>query len=119
MYGLALDWDRMVIYHGERLKAAHLIHEMGHLFACGDAVENSEEYDFFGWEWCLARMVGGEQEWRDDNEHYGINDFRDFGAVMRIEQDDYLYERLDRARELGIVVGETPIPIRLGRGGTI
>lgn len=53
-----------------------IIHEMAHVFASYYPPENSEEFEFLGWEMALASEIGiDSRTWRDGQENYwlGLN----------------------------------------------
>lgn len=111
---LAIEWDRMEMWFADP-DPGPIIHEMAHLFACQVPPEHADEFDFFGWEYALARKVRGVGEWMKSNREYGIAPDQEFGTMTKRQRKQVLDERLDYAQALGILDGLNPIPIRRGR----
>lgn len=52
-------------------KLPEVIHETGHVFASRVGPDDSNEYDFLGWEMAVARAIGlSLMQWRDGNRDY-------------------------------------------------
>jgi hypothetical protein len=93
---------------------AELVHEMGHTFACTKNPEDSDEFDFFGWEYAVIRYVGGSTAlWAHTNRFYSVeNGGRELGSLSEIEVYNLVQERVAHARTLGILNGYTPLAVR-------
>lgn len=100
---LGVDWRRRYII-GVDLYWPEVIHEMGHAFTTLDDPNSSDEFDFFGWEYQLAKFIGADVgEWCESNESYQIEQFGDFGGLNSKDRRMVLQERVRRAKELSIV----------------
>lgn len=121
MFFCVNHYTKRVYYNPEVLsypqEAAGVIHELGHVFACHDLPKDSEEFDFFGWEWALAREVDMLDEWLKSIDSYTLpasaGDFtEDFGTLSPEEQSDVIEERVQHAQRLGLVNDDKPVCIR-------
>ena len=82
----------------------HLLHEMGHIFACKyepNAVE-CDEFTFVGWEYKLAEEVGVVQEWLEFMQPFGVDPHYEFGMLPIDEQKVFLERRMARSHEYGL-----------------
>ena len=80
---VGLNWKKGIFYVLKSLnqdsdgsQASELIHEMGHLFACGidpKKGDGEDEIAFLGWEIALAKKLGVWREWDSQNKHYIID----------------------------------------------
>lgn len=77
----------------------NIIHEAGHLLVTGDVT--TQEWDFFGWEFCVAVETGTVDEWLLSSDDYCVGGEDDFGALTLDERSDILEERVQRALTLG------------------
>ncbi len=114
---LGLDHAAKKIYVIEDAELGGIIHEMGHVFACNTPPYKSDEYDFFGWEFMVAVKLDLVAEWLQNTSDYAVGgdsimDIDDFGAMDIDSQSDLIEERVQHARELGLIVGEEPVAIR-------
>lgn len=122
---MGVDYDKKEIYvEIDRLNRSHrawemlggVIHEMGHVFACDQRPESSEEYDFLGWEWLVARQTGLLEQWEHSMSNYSIGNDEfsaDFDCLSPDQASDLIEERVARARELGLITDdESPRAIR-------
>jgi hypothetical protein len=84
-----LNWTKKVVYV-DRLAATcgPTIHEMGHVFASPTHPEavDTHEFDFFGWEVCVANLVGAYQDWTASNGEYSVTN-TDIGQRQENWQD--------------------------------
>jgi hypothetical protein len=55
---LGINYEARKIYYVGTPHPCDIIHEMGHIFASKKPPEEAYEWDFFGWEYLLARKVG-------------------------------------------------------------
>ena len=94
---LGINWERRQVIYSGRVLWPGIIHEMGHVFVDRSYLSSwsAEEYDkdtefsWFGWEYLMARKVGGVmQDFYYHNNHYGVDwtspegdVFHDFEAV--------------------------------------
>ncbi len=126
-HNLGVDYDRKVIVAEKGFNLGGVIHEIAHVFAVNAetsrAALDSDEFDFFGWEFMLARKVDLVPEWVESNYNYSLpndpfeyngKDFggEDFGQLELEEQSDLIEERVDYARQIGIVMDDEPISVR-------
>jgi hypothetical protein len=103
-------------------RVAEVIHEMGHVFASKKKPDDSNEFDFFGWEMATARAIGLPWEhWRDGTRDYQLWDAprreekwpSEVGGLTESTYELLLQDRLARARELGLVdATDAPLCIR-------
>jgi len=112
-----IDWELRTLYISATTltqrphdRAAILIHEIGHLCACPEAPEFSDEYDFLGWEWQYAKLLGIEQKWRESVSRYGLGQGSDpdLHGTDLIPPDsslmnEILRERRTYARDTGLL----------------
>lgn len=118
---LAIDHERKrVLYRGQP-GLGGIPHEMGHVFASTKAPRDSEEWEFFGWEYLIAKRAGVAAEWFASSMTYqiprGTDGFRrkrlvDFGALPVREQRSVLAERIRFARRNGTIRRGNPVSIR-------
>lgn len=120
---LGMDWDKFEILicpldlPGKNpVNSGHLIHEMGHMFACIERPNKSIEFNFFGWEYALAKFIGCYKEWADSNRDYGIltnGRNKDFGELDAEEKMEVLEEEVEKCKERGLITPSGfPIAIR-------
>jgi hypothetical protein len=96
---------------------SHLVHEMAHTFASKHPPDKADDWEFFGWEYAVARYVGDVETWRRSNVDYQIEEHSpflsgSFGSMSRTKQDKYLTERLYHAKKIGIV-SKSNIPLSI------
>lgn len=114
----SVDYLRCKVYYDPDVfqyssETAGIIHEMGHVFACHDSPLQSEEFDFLGWEWVLAREVGLLSEWCASMRNYSLNSQGDdFGNISIDDQTELIESRVAHACELGLIVDDEPVCIR-------
>lgn len=116
--GLAVQWDAMQVFYRSSTQIAGMIHEMGHVFACPLPPNESDEFDFFGWEYAMAIKLEVVDQWTADNKNYSLGG-DELGDLDGKAREAVLGERIIYARSIGILDGMEPKPIRLGRGGAI
>lgn len=82
---LGVDYNRKeVVFSSKRPPTwCAVVHELGHVFACSEEPLESNEFAFFGWEYILAKRIGGAQEWCAANKDYGVGDFQEFGSISK------------------------------------
>jgi hypothetical protein len=55
------------------LHCCYVLHEMAHVLACRQPPDESDEFDFLGWEWVMAKRFGVScRQWRFLNRDYGL-----------------------------------------------
>ena len=89
------------------------VHELGHLFATKDTPNEAEEWDFFGWEYCLAKKVGNTAVWCKNNGEYGIGSLElgmlvthmmcNFGTLKPHEKKLVIADRIAAGKKAGII----------------
>lgn len=89
-----------------------VIHEMGHVFASAKRPDQADEYNFFGWEYALARQVGDPEKWRRANKDYSVGSGDDLGSLSVKKQKALILEQYRKAVELGLVVRGRAVPIK-------
>jgi len=115
---LGIHWPtRRVVYCGE-VHWPEVIHEMGHTFATNECPDHDEEFNWFGWEYALAKHIGGNiAEWVHHNKDYGIFDDAsgEFGDMTPKAREKLLRERIAKGQELGIIDAKgRPLPVKRG-----
>lgn len=108
---LAVNYEKKAIYCVAPAWY-ELVHEMGHVFASRKSPRQSNDFDFLGWEWMLARQLKGVRKWIEGNADYGVNPEEDLGDLTPIQVRKLLQERLDDAIQQGIVVKGRAVSIR-------
>lgn len=90
-----------------------LIHELGHLFCEDVEPEHSAEYDWFGWEYALAKKIGlSDEDFIDGNEDYNVDGF--LRTVADLNDDEFselVRDRTDEAVKRGYIVDGKPIAL--------
>lgn len=114
--------DRRVIHDG-RAHWADLIHEAGHVFACPEVPSASQEFDFFGFEYAVARKLHAPLDrWHDRLGSYQVDAvpgvdsgrYSSWDKLKWKQREAHIRERIWKARLLGIISkkGLEPTPIR-------
>ncbi len=112
---LAIDHARRILYLAPHFEVGEVIHEMGHVFACRVSPFLSDEIEFVGWEFTLARKAGLVDEWLESMWNYGIgetslgSEFRDLSLD---DQSEFLEWAVRQAEDLGLISGDEPLCIR-------
>lgn len=100
---------KVVVYTDEDwCEWPNLIHEMGHVFASKKDIPFQDEYEFFGWEYAVVRLIGCPVDhWRECNADYVISVdgtiSHEVGSLSDAEWEDFLEKRLIAAKSYGIV----------------
>jgi hypothetical protein len=102
-----------VIFAGQ-VGESPIIHEMGHVFATDQEPRYGTEWDFFGWEFILARFIGlPVKTWLQGNANYAVTDE---GSILSSLKDKeicrMLHERVRFARKAGTVKKFKPLAVR-------
>jgi hypothetical protein len=113
-HDLGVLWAKKQVVYSGTVGWPEVIHEMGHVFACRVNPNRSEEFDFLGWEYALAKYIEGPMdEWLRELRNYQIaSDGREFGDLSPSERFKFLQERLEIARQKKLVIGDVPQSIR-------
>lgn len=94
----------------------NIIHEVGHIVACDDAPEDSNEVEFLGWEIAFALELGLLDEWRAGQSDYTVrhsyHGLVEIGCLDDDELSDLVEESIDWAKCLGLVENEHAVAIR-------
>jgi len=108
--GIGFNWEKKEILAFDCAvvgRIGGLIHEMGHIFASPsdpDGRHPPQEFDFFGWEISVAKMLGVFDAWSASNGNYVITEsgttWAQCGAV---ERKCIVEERTDVARRIGLL----------------
>lgn len=95
---LGVNWTSKTLFHTGPVIWADLVHEMGHVFAAREPIDDQAEGTFFGWEYQLVRQVGADLGvWRRANDEYVV-DFE--GKSSGKELTDDQWSRMLAARVL-------------------
>lgn len=113
---LGIFFDSKIVMHVPNVPWGHVIHEMGHCFACNE-FPAKEEIDFFGWEYALAQMIDGDiDEWISHNHDYEINGENGKVEPIMSQRKNYIKkfieERMIIAKQLGLIINDKPVSIR-------
>jgi hypothetical protein len=101
-----------VIFAGQ-VGESSIIHEMGHVFATEQEPRYGTEWDFFGWEFVLARHIGlPVKTWLKGNSDYVVDDEQEISSLKDKEICQMLHERVRFARKAGIVKNFKPLAVR-------
>lgn len=114
---LAVNWKKKEIhYAGSIAPWPHLVHEAGHLLACRDTPEASDEYKFLGWEIAVVKHLGlSMKEWHKNNNDYGLDGWdyegSSYAAIGNIPYDSEAFDtfvdsHIEMAQKIGIVSNE-------------
>jgi len=113
---LGIFWSRkQVIYTGENMPWPDIVHEAAHVFACKVNPNRSNEWPFLGWEYAMAKYLGGPMtDWFKYMRDYVVDGKRGdtFGDLSPSRRHLLLQERIHAARDLKLVVGDVPQCIR-------
>lgn len=113
--GVGVDFDAKAVYYTKGISVVTLLHELGHAFASADRPEDASELDFFGWEFVLAKHLGLEEEWLDDQVNYSVPFQDGYSSFRRIPLDDQrslLEASVARGKRLGSIVDGLPVTVR-------
>jgi hypothetical protein len=122
---LGVFWTekKIIAVFGEE-NPSSIIHEMGHVFASLTEPPKSDEYDFLGWEYAVARYVKLPiSDWLHSNGDYQIPSGWTIDDLIDRSKPAYrdnrpptlrkvILGRLKVARDKGLVVGNIPQAIR-------
>lgn len=100
---LGVDYKAKKVYYTADEQMGLLIHEMGHVFASSLEPYDSDEWEFFGWEWTVARRVGCQTEWLHGTRDYGLEPGNEFGSLSEKEKQELLAERVAHGKTIGII----------------
>lgn len=131
--GLGCLWKRRVIvcdpwFVRTVSDAAEVIHEMGHVFASRTPPNDklTDETDFLGWEYALARKLKCVGAWLAGMKNYGVAGLPttigmgkgsfELGDLTRPERRDLLCERLALAEKLGLTKDGVPMSLASASG---
>lgn len=124
---LGVDWKNKIIYFCDSKKPIHwggILHEMGHIFCSTKIPVLSEEFNFLGWEYFIARKLKGVNDWFSYNSDYVITtDDKSFSHYLFTITDKYkkdnrkdlykiLYNRIDYAKKNRMIINNKPVSLR-------
>ena len=121
-YPLGVNFNMKVIaFDPKRVKWQHIIHEMGHVFASDNHPEKTDEYQFLGWEYIIAKQVGGSmREWHEQNGEYEVHDdvikiTTCWHKLTKKDRSRIIKDRIDEAVNIGILrpEGRKLIPVAI------
>jgi len=118
-HNLGMIWHERRIYHTDKAFWPEIIHEMGHVFASHEPPNKcKDEFDFFGWEYCVAEYIGGAMpEWYESNKEYScyhFNRYTEFGKLNPHNQMALIERAIEASRTIGILDAQNK-PLRLTR----
>lgn len=102
---IGILWPKEIIYSGA-VHWASIIHEMGHAFATDELPPHSKEWNFFGWEYAVVKLIKAPiKEWLKENKYYVIekNGIRNLGDLSYEEQLNYCDNEFKIAQEKGLI----------------
>lgn len=117
--------EKLIVYTSDDdVEWGDVIHEMGHTFAdlrdllfdhgVGPMVS---EWDFFGWEFVLAKHIGGDMdEWAKSMSEYAVTDLGiEFGTLDAEGQKEVIRERILFAVSGGLIrhEGDALVPLAI------
>ncbi len=78
------------------------IHELGHIFAVKERMDQVTETDFLGWEWQVAKLTGCRRQWLDCMHGYNIdNQCNHFGGLTTKRKLEVLREAVVVGKKYG------------------
>ena len=103
-----LNWDRKIVYVVRgREEVGSIIHEMGHVFATQVGPEDRQcrEWDFFGWEYAIARQIGATRTWSRHNGNYntGEGGGDEWAVLSTRRRRRLLADRIGHAKKIGAI----------------
>lgn len=113
-----LVWERKHIYVvPEHANPGTIIHEMGHVFAdYGANPEDSDEWEWLGWEICMARWARCFKVWSEQNSTYGLGDeydSEDWGYISAKVRKSVIADRIAHGKAKGIIdKNNRPLSVR-------
>lgn len=125
---LGIDWNNKIVYFCDSEKPMHwggILHEMGHIFCSVRPPNSSEEFNFLGWEYFIARKLKGVNDWFSYNSNYIVtnnSENKDFGYYLTDISEDktegrkdlykILYDRLNYAQNNRMIINNKPMSLR-------
>jgi hypothetical protein len=126
--GLGCLWKRRVIvwdpwFIRTVADAAEVIHELGHVFASRSPPNDklTNETNFLGWEYALARKLKCVKAWLAGMRDYGVaglptttglgKGFFELGDLTSPQLRELMCERLALAEKLGLTKGGVPVSL--------
>lgn len=109
---LGIVWEKKQVLFCGAVLWYEVVHEMAHVFACLREPNNSNEWDFFGWEYAMAKMLKGVPEWKAENGDYVVTmpadgpyrgAGRDFKVLTSKEQVTLIRDRVQVAKAAGLL----------------
>ncbi len=113
---VGIDKENHVIFYTPfLLEHAIIIHELGHcLFGC---LKNGEEYNFFGWEYAIAKKYNILKEWIASQAIYIVGEeivkYDELSSLSEKQQNFVFNRRVRAAKKFGYIVDDDPILNRL------
>lgn len=104
-HNLALHWKKKLIYmvgdaRHDRETVGNMVHELGHIVACRTHPDNSDEPDFLGWEWQVAKLVRIPRQWMFALKDYGIEGGQ-LGEFPKQERLRILRAHVEKGKDYG------------------
>jgi hypothetical protein len=110
---LGINFHTKEVIFAGKVGESSIIHEMGHVFATDQEPRYATEWDFFGWEYAMARHIGlPVKTWLNSNADYGVNDGQDLSTLNDRQICAMIHDRVRVARKAGIVKGFKPLAVR-------
>lgn len=113
---VGLDYAKKIVYFtGMKTPAGHVVHEMGHVFACDQHPDEMPyEWDFFGWEYAVVLYLKLDaKSWFKSQDDYIVDDnSTSFGSLTILQRKAVLEERLTMAKKMKLVKNNRPVSIR-------
>ena len=111
---LGVNWAKKKIYYSKECPWPDVLHEMAHVFASKYLPDQTDEWDFFGWEIGAVKLLKGSiTEWATANRYYEINienyelesvcDCLPLSAIPKPFQRKIFAERINHAHETGLL----------------
>lgn len=114
---LGIDWNNKIVYFCDSRKSIHwggILHEMGHVFCSEVRPVLSEEFNFLGWEYFIARKLNGIREWFTYNADYVVseNGIGTFNSILRKDLIKILDKQIEFAKKNKLIINNQPVSIR-------
>ena len=105
-------YGQQKIFYCGKFEVSNFIHEMAHVFASAKPPDSSEEFEFLGWEYAVARKLGCIRAWKKGMAGYGVSacqingveiDVDEFSQLSHVQVNELLAERLKIAKKNKLV----------------
>lgn len=110
-----VNWKTKTIYAVRGHESVNaIIHEMGHIFADSNDPDHASEWDWLGWEICMAKHARCWKAWDAGNYNYGVlwENVRDWGKLTPKLKDKLTKDRIKHAKVRGLI-SKSGVPLAI------